>query len=231
MPSFIDLTGERFGRLTVLSKAQTITYKNHRGRTITWDCQCDCGSRLRVPGCSLRTGNTQSCGCLHKDIMTIHGESTRQRRTPEYTAWVAMKARCSDPNHPSYQYYGGRGITVCQRWKDSYADFASDMGRRPPGHSIDRINNNGNYEPGNCRWATRREQSDNQGHHPTILMHDGKSRTITEWAAIAGLSRSALRTRLQRGWTLESALATPKISSQEQAARSAAIKRARKCSV
>ena len=150
--NMIDETGNRHGRLSVTARADSTK------RGAQWSCVCDCGNRVDVSGSQLRNGKTRSCGCLARDLNTKHGESSR--RTPEYSTWHAMLKRCTNPNATGYDNYGGRGIAVCDRWR-RYENFLADMGRRPLGTSIDRRDNDGNYEPGNCRWATAIEQSRN----------------------------------------------------------------------
>jgi hypothetical protein len=157
----VDLTGHRFGRLIALRR----TYENKRSM---WLCRCDCGESKLVPYASLAYGLTRSCGCLQRELISKrtfrHGEarSPGREETVEYKTWAAMLGRCRNPKHQAYKNYGGRGITVCDRWL-TFENFLADMGRRPSKElSIDRINNDGNYEPGNCRWATRKEQIANQ---------------------------------------------------------------------
>jgi hypothetical protein len=158
----VDLTGQRFGRLVVKKLAGT------QGTKRTWLCQCECGRKLIVTGSNLRTGNTNSCGCLHREHAIergrnsrTHGNWTNGRASPTYRSWRSMHDRCKHPYMNGFEYYGGRGISVCDSWK-YFETFLSDMGERPAGHSLDRINPDGNYEPNNCRWATRLEQRHNR---------------------------------------------------------------------
>lgn len=152
--------GERFGRWTVVSEAQ------QRGIHRFAICRCECGAERAVKLVNLRHGGSLSCGCLSRELAgnpTRHGNSRNGHQTAEYRAWQAMIQRCTNPKNDNFEYYGGRGIKVCDRWRNSYADFLGDMGRRPSRrHSIDRKDNDGNYEKGNCRWATRFLQNTNR---------------------------------------------------------------------
>jgi hypothetical protein len=191
---------QRFGRLRVLIPQGRKT--NSKGNAIHGFaalCVCDCGTLTAVRWTALYRNSTQSCGCLHRDTVvatfTTHGHTG----SAEYECWNHIKKRCLDPNAVGYQNYGGRGITVCARWRDSFTAFLEDMGPRPsPGHSIDRIDNEGNYEPSNCRWATRREQSRNRRTNVWVT-YQGKSMVLADAARASGLSQSLLWRRLKQG--------------------------------
>ncbi len=199
--------GERFGRLTLVERVAN----GHRGATM---CRfvCDCGNTVERRLATIRYGHTRSCGCLVVDFASAvglkHGEARRGRRTPELRAWLAMIARCNNPNDVFYHRYGGRGIRVCDRWRRSFENFLADMGRKPsPEHSIDRKDNDGPYAPENCQWSTPAEQSRNR-RTTRMVTHLGRTQCIADWAKELGMSHCCLSERLNR-WSVEDAMTRP----------------------
>lgn len=201
--------GERFGRLTVLSFVGSRHMWNTSVRL--WLCACECGATVEVAQKQLTQGSTKSCGCLKKTIGELnrtHGEGGRGHVTPEYNAWMLMRRRCNAPSPAERDNYKGRGIMVCERWS-SYEVFLADVGRRPtPRHSLDRINNDGNYEPGNVRWATRVEQAANK-RNTKLIEFSGERHVAAEWGRITGIPGTAISRRLRAGWEVEKALTQP----------------------
>lgn len=199
----------KFGRLTVLAEGP-----RDRGDRRRWLCRCECGKEISVEIYHLRNGRTISCGCQRKIARnqrpTIHGNAVNGVVSPEYRSWQAMIARCENPANKQYARYGGRGIAVCDRWRHDFAAFLADVGPRPSlAHSIDRYpNNDGNYEPGNCRWATQLEQQNNRSTNRLVEI-DGTRRTASEWSRISGISDSTICNRLDLGWLPRAAVFAP----------------------
>lgn len=159
-----NLTGLRFGKLIVVYFSHVSKSPDGRNRFF-WRCVCDCGQEHTAANNTLVSGHAKSCGCLYQQTRNSnsrHGHCKAHQPTPTYRSWAAMKARCLNPNLPDYADYGGRGITVCKRWRESFAAFLKDMGERPPDRTLDRKNTNGNYTKANCRWATPKEQVGNR---------------------------------------------------------------------
>lgn len=212
----LDISNQRFGRLVALEIASNEKLKGN-----IWKCICDCGNYIEIPANPLRSGHTRSCGCFHKDRArevakihrfgnkraTIHGLSN----SPEYNCWEGMIQRCRNPKSNRYSSYGGRGIKVCDRWL-KFENFYSDMGSRPEGLTLDRIDVNGDYCPDNCRWITNLEQQNNRRDN-VLIEFQGKVQTIADWSRELNLTYSILRGRLDRGWTVEKAFTTPKKAS------------------
>lgn len=205
MGSRVDLTGKRFGRLIVTGYAGPDKYKN-----ATWKCVCDCGNISVAAGCRLRAMQTKSCGCLWKEINTGITLSQEGKQTRLYQIWNGMKQRCSNKKHCGYHNYGGRGVRVCAEWEcfTSFYKWATDNGYRD-GLSIDRIDGNGNYAPGNCRWIPFRLQGMKTS-RIHLLEFNGEVKSMAEWSRISGIPYSVLIARINRhGWTTEKALTTP----------------------
>lgn len=198
--------GDVFGRLTVVEAASTINNGQKR-----WLCLCSCGKECIIQQTNLNRGVTRSCGCLSRELSkernprlnTTHGNTTQGKVTPTYRCWANMRARCS-PNSKDFAYYGARGIRVCEAW-ESFEVFFHDMGEMPPGSQLDRIDNNGNYEPGNCRWASRIEQARNKRSNHKLSLH-GETLTIAEWSERTGINFQTISSRVATGWTVEEAL-------------------------
>jgi hypothetical protein len=202
MPARLDLTGQQFGRLTAV-KAVGVNKNKHA----VWECECACGNTVQTTTGKLRTGNTRSCGCLRREAYKTAPLTHGMTGTPEYRSWAAMKNRCTNPNNKDFRHYGGRGIKLDRRW-ENFANFLADMGARPPSSSLERINNEGNYEPGNVKWSTTHEQSRNRRNNQWLDTPKG-SFLLTEAAAEYGIKLTTLRKRLQAGWPVEKALTTP----------------------
>jgi hypothetical protein len=198
---FQDLTGQTFGRWTVLCFVDV--------KPTRWLCHCDCGVERVVKAKSLRDGDSRSCGCLSRERASKRATKHGGSAAAEYRVWCGIKTRCTNPKASNYKYYGGRGITICQRWLESFAAFLEDMGLKPSdSHTIERIDNSKGYEPSNCRWATMVEQGANMSRN-RHLTYKGETLTMTQWARRLGVSLQTLAYRVGRGWSDEEVLGTP----------------------
>lgn len=195
--------GACFGRWTVIDHP---TKRPHVG--IECIAQCDCGNVRLIPQHSLTSSNSRSCGCLKLEMLTTHGHTKGDKQSPEFSVWRSMIKRCTVPTTVQFHRYGGRGISICERWM-LFKNFLADMGPRVAGTSIDRINNDGNYEPANCRWATFEEQVNNTVTN-RFIEHDGLRLSIAQWARRLGVKESMIRGRLERGWSEVDALEKPR---------------------
>ncbi len=203
-PYLKNITGQRFGRLIVLSLSGMSKHSK-----ALWLCECECGNKKVLVAGDLQSGRSKSCGCLRSQMMR---EKERSRLTSynkrEYKAWQHMISRCTDPKDPGFKNYGGRGIMVCERWLKSFQAFLDDMGKCPPGLMLDRVNNDGNYEPSNCRWTTRKVQNNNKRNTAFVTLN-GVTKPITEWSESVGIPAQTIWWRTTAGWTPEAALSIP----------------------
>lgn len=197
--------GDVFTRLTVISLAKPPSIR-------FLVCLCSCGTVAKIRRDGLLNGRSRSCGCLSRENAKIksmrHGHAVDGEVSTEYSIWRGIKNRCMNKNRHDWHRYGGRGIAVCERWAECFQNFLDDMGLRPSkDHTIDRINNNGNYEPSNCRWATKDQQYGNRS-SSRLLTWGGESLCLAQWERRLGLGQNVIRTRLRRGWSIEKALST-----------------------
>lgn len=199
------MTGRRFGRLVVLSS----TDKRKSTGAIVWACQCDCGKTCETSSILLNAGQTRSCGCLFVETATAKGRAKRTHGmsdTKTYNSWVGAKGRCQNKDNPKYPQYGGRGIQMHEVWANSFEAFLADMGPRPVGTTLDRYPNlNGNYEPGNCRWATDVEQQNNRRDN-RFIEHNGERATVSEYCRTHNLNSRKVQQRLSRGMSAADAI-------------------------
>jgi hypothetical protein len=210
MPPARELVGRRFGDLTVLMRAP-VPYG--QPRKAFWRCRCACGAETIVPSDRLQRGNTKSCGCRRARVTRAaklrHGHATVGATTPEYITWCRIIARCENPKEPSFRDYGARGIRMREPYRSDYRTFFRDVGPRPsPKHSIDRINPLGDYEPGNIRWATRKQQANNTRVNRRITWQ-GRTQTLSQWNDELGFRSRLLNHRLRNGWSVERAMTIP----------------------
>lgn len=193
----LDLTGIKHGRLTPIERIG----KTNHGVTL-WRCICECGKETTTQQGSLRNGRAKSCGCYAQEKRLTHGRS--RTSDPTYQSWNHMKDRCRNKNHVAYPRYGGSEVTVCDRWLD-FDNFVADMGNRPLGTTLDRLNRQGNYEPGNCAWKTPKEQANNRK-SSRLITFNGITKSLTDWAASCGVKDTTLAYRLDNGWPIEEAI-------------------------
>ncbi|MEH2148574.1 hypothetical protein [Nostoc sp.] len=203
-----DLTGQRFVRLVVQQKCQPP--KEYASKTTWWMCLCDCGNTKAVRGTHLKRGGVQSCGCLQKENLSVYPSTHGCTGSPCWYSWRGMLDRCRRENSTSWERYGGKGIKVCDRWQgdNGFENFLMDMGERPEGKTLDRIDSSGDYCPKNCRWATPKEQRLNTS-RTRWMTYDGKTLCLSDWASELGMDRNTLNNRLNKGWSIEKTLSTP----------------------
>lgn len=185
----IDLTGKSFNRLTVLRR------NGSKSNFAAWECRCICGNIVTVAGVNLRKGHTTSCGCAVKDFIVGVNKTHGCTGTPTYRSWLKMRERCLDESNIGFALYKGKGITVCERWRDSFENFLADMGERPEGASLDRIDSSGPYTPDNCRWASATTQSRNRELCRGVFEFDGEEHTLSSVAKKLGIAWKTAKRR------------------------------------
>lgn len=202
-----DLSGKVFGKLTVLRRVSNIY-----GKSGTWVCQCECGKTTELATGRLTSGHTKSCGCLKAEAARSrakHNAAANGKMTNEYRVWIEMKQRCYNPNCNRFYTHGARGITVCEKWRDSFVAFMEDMRPRPEGLALERRDNDGNYTPENCYWATRTEQARNRQNTVRATLN-GETKPVSQWCEELDLPYKTVMARInQCGWSKEKALTTP----------------------
>ena len=204
MKKLTNLTGKRFNRLVVIKLIDRDKWNN-----IRWLCLCDCGEKTTVRRSHLKSGHTKSCGCFMEDKATIHGYSKRNKKNRTHQSWESMIKRCIKLNHKFWKHYGGRGITVCKRWLNSFPDFLEDMEKCPEGLQLDRINNNEGYYKENCRWTTPKQNCRNTRHN-VLITFNNKTQTMIEWSEETKIAYNTLVARISRyNWSPKRALMTP----------------------
>ncbi len=197
MSRALDLTGHVYNRLTVIRS------EGGGGR---WICRCVCGKECSIRLNNLRAGTTKSCGCAR--FGTVRNVRHGMTGTRTYSTWAAMRNRCANQKNKDYPQWGGRGITVCERWRDSFENFLADMGERPPGKCIGRIDNDGPYSPENCRWESMPEQNRNK-RSTVLIAHNGETLCMRDWGKRLGIPESTLYNRHRRGWSSDQILTVP----------------------
>jgi len=201
--NFKDLAGQRFNRWLVKTRAP-----NSKSGKARWLCICDCGNESILDSTSFTSGNSKSCGCYEIEMSRLRFSTHGACRRPEYRIWASLKDRCLNPSDRAYKHYGARGITICNEWRDSFAAFLRDMGHRPAGMTLDRIDNNLGYSPQNCRWTTWQNQQRNKRSNHLVTLN-GETLCLSEWAERQGFNEGIILYRLSHGWTPEEAILTP----------------------
>lgn len=211
-----NLAGQKLGRLTVLE-----FYGRNKSSLVLWLCSCECGNTGIVASTfALTSGTKRSCGCLGRDVTAARSVKHGMTASPEYRSWRGMKHRCCNKKATGYENYGGRGITVCERWLGSFENFFADMGRRPDpveNYELDRIDNEGNYEPSNCRWATIKQQANNRRKKSRLgvrsnsrfIEYNGETVILADLARRFDISYHRLHQRIASGWDVQRAISTP----------------------
>lgn len=210
MGKFEDLTGKKFGRLTVIKRVENHVQPSGK-QYLQWLCKCDCGNETVVRGANLKRGHTQSCGCLIKETNSTHG----LKKTRLYVVWRDIKLRCFNPNANNFKDYGAKGIVMCDEWRNDFKafyDWAMENGYNPNAKrgecTIDRIDNNKGYFPENCRWVDNLVQQNNKKNN-VFISYNNETHSVAEWSRILDISRYALYARLKKGWSVEKTLTTP----------------------
>ena len=198
-----DITGQKFGRLTAVKYVGP----GPNGKSI-FQFRCDCGELLITAGRYVKLGKTRSCGCLQKELTVIRSTTHGKCYSREYYSWQHLKDRCYNKNNKDYKNYGGRGVTVCDRWLETFENFFADMGRCPEGFSLDRENNDKGYGPDNCRWADKFTQGNNTRRNKFIV-YDGERLTCAQWSRRLGGNPTLVTSRIWSGWTEEQAVSLP----------------------
>ena len=201
MGKFVDITGQRYGRLTVIKIAS-------KGKHTKWLCKCDCGKECIIFGCALKSGNTKSCGCLNSELVIERQKKHGMNKSRLYKIYCQIKYRCYNVTYSEFQYYGGRGIKMCDEWRNDFMAFYSwaMANGYADNLTIDRIDANGNYEPSNCRWATQKKQQNNRRNN-RVLTHNDETHTIAEWSEKTGINYKTLYSRIYTlKWDIAKAL-------------------------
>jgi len=195
----LDLSGKRFGKLIAIERI------GRKGSFALWVFRCDCGNEKQATTQLVMRGHTQSCGCLQLESKRANATTHGQSGSLTYRRWCSMYNRCMNPKQGSYKRYGGAGIAICDRWR-TFESFLKDMGECPPGHTLDRKESAGNYEPGNCRWATPKQQANNTK-NSLFITYKEKTQTLKEWAEELGLNYATIYRRYRHGYPTEKMLA------------------------